>query len=190
MTTDTGSLPRNSLERAVKAVNEAEREKARLRRILVTAITLIAAGALLGIGANIAVTAASDGHLDWVDTWKGLAHAVGVSGVVLLTGYLVIVMLKRHLDVPAARDARAAASAEATQAQLRGIEKEVRLSGGALLRELTKIDQHIDRLANAGDEAFVDALSEQADGPKTNGHKAVRLLRPRTYDDGDRPRRS
>lgn len=103
MTTDTGSLHVTAIERAVKAVNEAQQERARLRRVLVTAIILIAAGALVAVAANIAVTVVSDGRLDWVDTWKGMAHAVGVSGVVLLASWLVIVVIRRGQDKLMAR---------------------------------------------------------------------------------------
>lgn len=49
----------------------------------------------------------------------------------------------------------------------------------ALIRNL------VDRLITAGDEAFVDALSDEEDGQKVNGHKVTRLIRPR----GDRDRR-
>lgn len=76
--------------------------------------------------------------------------------------------------------ARLVALHEATQAQLRQLGTTVNLMGGALQR---KFDAVIDCAVDANDEAFVDALSKQEDRPKTNGHKAVRLVRPRTYDD-------
>lgn len=76
--------------------------------------------------------------------------------------------------------ARLVALHEATQAQLRHLGTTVNLMGGALQR---KFDAVIDCAVDANDEAFVDALSKQEDRPKTNGHKAVRLVRPRTYDD-------
>ena len=41
----------------------------------------------------------------------------------------------------------------------------------------------------ADDDAFVDALSEREDGPRVNGHKVTRMVRPRSYD-RDWPKRT
>lgn len=99
MTSDSVHLPtQREIQRAINAVNEAEHEQRRMRHLLTWAIVLIAIGAVLGIGANIAISAAGDDHLDWVRHWKGTAHWVGVSGVVMLGVHLVLSYLRRRED--------------------------------------------------------------------------------------------
>ncbi|HZN76048.1 MAG TPA: hypothetical protein VFC00_30830 [Micromonosporaceae bacterium] len=96
MTTDSEQLPSaRAIAQAIAAANQSAQEKAQLRHILTAGITLIAVGAIVGIGANVAVTVATDGHLDWVRHWKGTAHWLGVSGVVLVASYMVMVAIRR-----------------------------------------------------------------------------------------------
>ena len=108
MTTDSEQLPPiYVIERAVKAVQEATREKNHTRHILAVAVTLIAVGAIVAIGANITVTVIPsgdpEGSLGWVHAWKETAHAVGVAGVVLLAVSILMAANRRRHDIVIAR---------------------------------------------------------------------------------------
>ena len=90
------------------------------------------------------------------------AHATGVSGVVLIAAGIIM-------------------------AKLNKIERRERRYAADHAR-LERVEQLLTQRSE--DDALVDALSEQEDGQKTNGHnKVTRLVRPRSYDP-DRPKRT
>lgn len=164
MMTDSQHLPSTgAIERALVAVEEARQEKARIRHIGIGAITLIAVGAIVGIGANIVLTAFGDGHLGWVRDWRETAHATGVAGVVLLSCYFVILAVLRN---------RETITAEMKKERRRPGAEDANASGGRAAR-MNQL------LMEQADDAFVDELSAQVDPPNDG---KVRRIRPRKYD--------